>query len=227
MASTVDALITKFRTRIYPDCDDTTARSLFTDAHHYLLRRLKMRNATVNISLTQGTRQYDLSDAVVRIHEAYYQPSADESTHSRLGATTYDQLVAQPGNWRDGGKGQPMTYFVTSATDTDSAKAQIGFIPIPNETTAGTYPRVTLHVTQYALLTTTETLPSQVVIDDVYLYEMARRWSIVQDMDRTAYWTNMATTALNDAQDMVEHKSNEAPDITLLSPFAYKVRRPY
>jgi hypothetical protein len=219
MASQISALITKFtQGGFYPECDATIAESLFNDVYKEILLSLQLRTNTVTVNLTAGTGTYDLSENIIRIHEVLYQASAS-STGEALTHTSLAEMRILCPNYAQAGQGTPLYAYTTSATDTDSGKMQLGLYPVPNVSTSGTYPRVVLHVTQYAVLSGTETLPNAILTDDLFLYGMSYKWAVRQDPEKVAYWHQLYNQEMLMNQDRVNRTLIEAPLGKMLSPW--------
>lgn len=219
-ASTVNAIIAKFQ-RPYPDCDATTALELFDDTYRGILKKCEVRNNVVYITpIVAGTTQYDLSPNVYKIHEAYWEDSADPGNWHIITETNTDKLAAVSSGWRARRPiGYAWQYYVTSTTSSDSAKNQIGFVNVPNVSTSGTYPRVALYVTEYAILTGTETVPDNLLDDDVFVYGMCQKWAAESDSMRYEYWKALADDAMARNVQHVENLQNKAPDFEIITPF--------
>lgn len=181
MSSTATAVISKFRTR-YPSCSATNASLYLQDVLKELYSRLDIRQVDITVSLTASTREYDLNVDVTAIQRAIYKPSADESGWVILSANNIYKLDHTEPSWRlNLTEGSPVTYYIRGVSSSDTAKNVIGFIPIPDTTTSSGYPNVTLVCTQYAEITGSEALPSNLLNDNVLLYGMYYYYSIDRD----------------------------------------------
>lgn len=225
--STVTQLLSKFTDAgFYPDCPDATATTLFNDALKWMTWKLRLRTTMEVISLTQGTREYDLPDDLTNIREAYYQPSATADTWQVLQGTTRDLLARVDTGWlADSSQNVPQRYYVDQAADSDSGKRIIGFDQVPQVTTSGGYPNVTLYTVETADLTLSETMPIGIYTDDVLLYEMAYRWAIRQDPERVDYWKGLRDEALAETDALNKSVVDDAPPQIFLSPFTNRTSR--
>ena len=221
MASTVTQLITKFtQAGFYPDCDATISESLFNDVYKEILLSLQLRTNTVNISLTADTATYDLDENIIRVHEAWYDTDATPVNSKCLEQVSLDALRLLYPHESTQSAGTPRMIYSTSAVSSDSGKQQVGLIPPPDTSTAGTYPRLRLVVTQYATLTASETLPNSVLTDDLFLYGMAKKWAIRQDAERVAYWTQLYAMEMGVNADRINRTLVQAPLGQTFTPFA-------
>lgn len=194
--------------------------SLFQDAHRELCKRIALRNTTVAISLTANSQEYDLDPNIYQVHEAYYETSANASDWRILYEKSLDQLVIEMKGWRLAGTSQePFYYYITSAVSADSAKPQIGFYPIPNRGTSGTYPRVRLYVTQYADLSGSETVPTNLLDDKVYTYQIARDWASSEDPEKFAYWSQLADIEIQRNVLHIRNLQTYNEDFVIGTPF--------
>jgi len=181
-------VLDRFRHK-YPECLATSgnysAQSLLSDVLKELYGRLPIiRQTEVTLNVTDGTREYAFDVDVTAIQEIIYKPTADETGWVVLSATNIDKLDASDPYWRtDLTEGPPDTYYIKGAPDSDTAKNMIGFIPIPDTTTSGGYPIVAMQVTKWAALTASETMPSNLLNDNVLVYGMRYYWAIERDDD--------------------------------------------
>lgn len=221
MASTVTQLITKFtQGGFYPDCDATTAESLFNDVYKEILMSLQVRTNSITISLTANTATYDLDESVIRVHEAWYDVDATPANSRLLTQVSLDALRLLYPHERTQYVGEPRQIYSTSAVSSDSGKQQVGLIPVPETSTSGTYPRLRLVVTQYATLTGSETLPNSILTDDLFLYAMAKKWAVRQDPEKVAYWTKLYSGEMATNADRINRTLVQAPLSQNFSPFA-------
>lgn len=217
MASSVNAIITRFQRR-FRGVEASYAATLFDDAHRKVLKKCEVRNTTRAITLTADTRQYDLSAAVYKIHEAYYERSATDWIP--LYETSLEKLVTLRKGWRNGAVAStPSYYYITSAVSTDSAKGQIGFEPIPGTSTSGTYPRVVLYTTEYAALTGSETVPENLLDDNVYLDLMSEAFCLENEHEKYALYSAAAQKSLEANAQHVENLQANSPDFEIITPF--------
>ena len=220
MASAVTAIITRFQRR-FRGCDSTYAATLFDDAHRLILKKCQVRNTTRVISLTAGTRQYDLNANVYKVHEAYYERSSDPGTWQVINETNTDKLIELSRGWRARSTSSvPWFYYITSTTDSDTAKNQIGFHPIPDTTTSGSYPRVVLYVTEYAALTGAETVPENLLDDDVYLDLMSEMYCKETEHEKHGFYEKEALKSLEANAQHVENLQSHGVDFEIITPFA-------
>jgi hypothetical protein len=218
--SSVTSIITRAQIR-YPELGSSIAQQFFNDAHHFVLEKLQVRNTTSTVSLTANTQQYDLDATISKVHEAYYERSSEPGTWQVLYEKSLDQLIVESKGWRTTGTSNiPYYYYITSATDTDSGKPQIGFYPIPNAGTSGTYPRVKLYVTQYADLTGSETVPSSLLDDKIYVYQICRDWASGYDKDLYGWWQERVDEEVQKNIIHVRNMQSFGDDFTIKSPFS-------
>lgn len=156
----------------FPDETDTRALSDLQTIWDDLCWRYALIEASADISLTAGTREYSLPTDFLTAYSATYYTSATQSR--RLTGTHRDAKDELQREWRDDASGTPREYYVRVAGGV------IGFYPTPNTTTA-TYPKVTLYYTkrQDLLVGTTLSgnLPSYQACVEGLRYRMAVRTS--------------------------------------------------
>ena len=190
MASSADTVIAKFRAK-YPDCSTSDAQVILSDVIKEVYTRMQVRNKEITLNVTDGTREYALDVDITSIQTVIYKPSSDETGWIILEATNTDKLDALDPYWRTSlDEDDPTKYYITSTTDTDSAKNVIGFIDIPDTTTSAGYPIVAIQSTHYAALTGSETMPSNLLNDHVLMYGMRYYYSLDRDEKMAEFWEN-------------------------------------
>lgn len=170
---TVNQLVTDFQSR-FSDVTSAEAIRLANMIHKRILARLGIRDTSIDISLTAGTREYDLAETAIQIRAAYYVRSATAGDFQQLDETSTDKMDLLDTGWRNRTtQSQPRLYFVNSLVNSNTSKKRIGFDPIPDTTTSGGYPKVTLYITQHTDLVGADTLPTQVQDSQIYLDGMS------------------------------------------------------
>lgn len=226
MASTVTAVVAKFKDRCYPDCPDATAQSLFTDAWTWGVQKFRLREETVTLSLTEGTREYDLDSDVTAIREAYYQVSADPTTWRVMNGVSIDRLARTESSWRaNTTESESWRYYTRADSDGDSGKKVIGLDPLPIETTSAGYPNVTLYTIMRSDLSGSEEMPAFLPTDDWFIYEMAFRFAVVKDAPRAGYWDEVRKREEALVVTTLKGDVDEVPTMEFLSPFANGLTR--
>lgn len=170
---TVKEILGRYRL-MEPTCTAQQAQEVFDFVHKEILKRTQARNSTVAITLTANTREYDFNADTTMVHEAYYQRTSDPASWIKMEPTSTDHMNVYEGSWRSvPEQGEPYRFYITSAISGDSAKPQIGFVPIPATSSNPTYPRVVCYVTSYADLRDTDVIPTNLLNENVYLMGMS------------------------------------------------------
>lgn len=173
----------------YPDVGTTAAERLFNMIHKRILARIGIRDTTAIISLTAGTREYDLAEANLQIRVAHYVRSASEGDFYEIRETSTDALDELDEGWRGRAtQSEPRAFYVTSVVDSDTSEKKIGFVEIPPTTTSGGYPNVTLYVTQNAVLSGSDTIPAALQDSQIYLDGMSWLFAKEQGLESRDYW---------------------------------------
>jgi hypothetical protein len=192
MASTVTQVLAKFA-RHYPECGSTRAGEVFADAHREINIRLRLRETVVSVNLTDGTQEYDLAATYQLIQSVVYYESA--TSYWVLEPTSIDHLDVLDPTWRTRNtstdEGDPTMYYIRQVVDTDTSKQNIGFLPIPDTTTSAGYPIVKVYSHQEGTITSSETLPSSLLSDQIYIYKMAEIYSAEHDLGKNPYWFDL------------------------------------
>lgn len=202
----VSEVVSEMR-RKYPACDPTRALELFNKVYREFATRSQIRNSTLSITLTASTAEYDLSSAVYMIHEAYYEESSNPSDWTPLKERSLDEYITKRWGWRQtqGSSSKPVEYYTTSAENSNTSKARVGFWPVPDTSTSGTYPRVRLYVTTIIDLITSDTVPPQVVNTNLFVYGMYALWAADKVPADLAYNEALATREM---EKNVQHVKN-------------------
>jgi hypothetical protein len=161
--------------RYFPDVTQTIAFQLLGDIHSELNEEFALRVTTEELAaFSPGTREYPLSEDVLAVWSAIYHESADAS--HRLAETSIDELDTDHGYWRNGAKGTPRRYYLT----TSETGAMVGFDPHPDTMTVDGYPKVTLHVSKRAPLILGGILPPNLRSSRIYVVGAA--WLYAEQM---------------------------------------------
>lgn len=181
-------VIDDFQSR-FPDISDANALRLLNMIHKRIVARLGIRDNTLDISLTDGTRLYDLAEDAVQIRAAHYVSSATDGDHHVLYETSQDKLDLTDTGWRRRPhEEKPRAYYIATAINTRTSKKQIGFDPIPPTTTDAGYPKVVLYITDVDDLQAADTLPTAIQDSQIYLDGMSWLFCKEQYMEEAGYW---------------------------------------
>jgi len=207
MPATITQVIASFR-QVYPQCDTTRAQTFFETIHKRILAACKLRQKTEDITLTADQREYDLPSGAMRIFAAHYVTSSSDDDFHTLIETSEDDLDVRDPDWRrrtNSGDQEPEQYYITSATDTDSAKPKIGFLETPPTSTSGGYPKVVLSLTSLATLSGSETIPSNLLDEEVYVSGMAMLYAKRQDKENYQGWRQAFRDDLSETIEFVKN----------------------
>lgn len=185
MADTLTTVITAFRTDYYENCSAAKALILANIVHAELLNSEDFREVAIDVSLTDGTREYAPSGitSIMRVTRAYFRESA--TSDKELIPMTVQTMDDDFPGWRvDTDEGDPIYFYWTNPSSGDASSPKIGFHPIPDTTTSGGYPKVTLYTRQATSLDTSDEIPSQLMFGSlVYLRGMAALWAERRDRE--------------------------------------------
>lgn len=199
MATTRNQVIAQFA-YIFPDCD--IASDLFNDSYLEILGELEVRNGTIEVLLTAETAEYDLDNSVVRVFEAYYQPSSDPSTWNVLKAISLQQMSATYPGWRAyEPSSQPWNYYLSTAKVGNTSKPTIGFYPVPNTSSSGGFPRVQLFCTVHETLSGTDDIPPSIPDPHLIGHLMAQRWAFMRQPESYAFYKKAYDDRLQKAKE--------------------------
>lgn len=209
---TKNDVVTRFRRR-YPSCSETFAGSLFDEAYKRLMLNCPLRHTSYVVSLVDGQREYDLPTDVVRVDEAYYVESA--TSMFPLVETSKAGLVVKQTGWRMfTAHNRPFRYYVDSVVSGSGSKFVLGFEYMPDVTTSGGYPNVTVYYNSHTALTGTDLVPPQLPDPDVFLHWMYYKWCVENDAQNAPYWMEMSGLSLAQATDAVNNVLTQNAETT-------------
>lgn len=202
----------------FPDETDTRALSDLQSVDDYICFKYAVIRSRQDITLTADTREYSLPSNTVRVLAARYLTSATSST--KLTARHLDWFDEYDYNWRDQDSGTPMDYYV------DIANGNIGFHPAPDTTTSGSYPKVTVDVSQRrgTLITSTDfgsSLPSYQAWVEGLRHRMALRTSD----ERVTYYESLFRHELSQLDLMLRGSAEFQPTTRMDTVFRQQRRK--
>jgi hypothetical protein len=220
MADTKDTIVAKFR-RQFPECASDDGRVLFDEAYKFLLRRLGMRRTYVEINLTAGTPDYDLSDTVLTVEDVWYLTDVSENAQVgvQLEASRFDALVSQEAGWRyPETTGVPRRYAVQSRPDeVFNSKSVIRLDPAPAVTTASGVPVVRVFGTKYnAMLEGDDQIGEDWLDASPIVEEMKRRYARDYYPDQEGFYRTSRDQACEDQLDFVKGRQSLESSTTVL-----------
>lgn len=176
----VSGVIDSFQ-RTYPKVTDADALTLFKEVYVEVLAICQAEGGTESKNLTDGTREYELTydPLLLNIREVYYIDSA--TTRKKLVPVSTDWMDENVSGWRvDTTTGTPSRYYIdapTSASLTTEGKMVIGLDPIPDTTTSGGYPIITMFGSEYEEPSATSDIPSIFPNVRVFIEGMKRNYA--------------------------------------------------
>lgn len=209
----VTTVVSDFNSR-YSDVSSASAERLFNMIHKRILARLGLRDTTATISLTAGTREYDLAEANLQIRVAHYVRSANDGDFYELRETSTDALDELDEGWRGrADRSEPHCFYVRSVVDADTSEKQIGFVELPPTTTSGGYPNVTLYVTQNAVLSGSDTIPAALQDSQIYLDGMSWLFAKEQGLESRDYWKAEYEKRCHEEMAFIKRMARKDPTI--------------
>ena len=198
----------------YPDVGTTAAERLLNMVHKRIISRLAIRETTRDISLTDGTREYDLNEADTHIRAAYYIRSATAGDYKELIPRSVDWMDEFNDGWRAStDESEPNEYYVASLIDSDTSKKRIGFHQIPPTTTSGGYPVVRLYVVQNATLSGADTIPADLLDSQIYLDGMSWLYAKEQGLPSEQKWFQDFEFQIHQNRAHIDRMNRHDPNI--------------
>lgn len=224
MADLVSTLTTDLQ-MAYDDMTSTLAERYINNVHSNVLERLGLRTASVNISLTAGTREYAYAAVNIHVKQVYYVFSSATNDFKLLLPTSEDELDLQNRIWRlSTTQGTPGRYYMISKTNTDNTATYMGFDPIPDTSTSAGCPIVTIYGVQTVTLTATDTIPVELSSSQVYLD--GAKWIHCKNTRRgeADYWREQYDQSMEDEVSFYNDRIRNYPSRFHLSGFVKGAR---
>jgi hypothetical protein len=217
---TAQNVIDEFRTSTYyPECSSAMAATLFARAYKRVCSDLRLRQTEVFIPMVADQRTYAISAEVLRIWECQYDTSADAT--AALIPTTGQILFQIDNNYKQA-TGTPTHFYYEDTASGNTSVPKLCFYPVPLTSASGTYPRVRAIGSLHQALSTGDDIPSGLFDGDVFLYDMAYRYSIKEDAKMTDRWRQLYQEMMQKADQQVNGK----PDGTQVYDFSFALKNP-
>lgn len=165
----------------FPEMSSARAIAYAATIHKRVCNAIGIRESTEDIAMVADQREYSLPAGVVNIFAVVYYEDAD--TPTTLDVSSFEREDIADPYWRsDTTSGTPDRYLVRSAKagsgTGDSLK--VSFLPTPETSASGGYPKVTMWVTSHtAFSATSDNLPDSLLDERVYVNGV--RWLYAQD----------------------------------------------
>jgi len=192
----VSALIDRFQSR-YPGVTDAEGLVLYKDVWKEIANRCQYRNTTVAIQPTAGTREYEWAETDVKAWLCMY--FADSSDPGRIiEPVSTDELNLYDPTWRgDTNRDIPDFYYFHQINDGTGAKTMIGFHRIPVTSYSGGYPVINVYCTSYADQAAGDTVPPNLMSEQVILDGMCFLWAKERHHDAIGMWKELFENELH------------------------------
>lgn len=200
--NTKQGIVSQFL-QTYTKCSLNRAYQLFDEVNKIIATRIQVRNGSIQVSVTAGQLEYpwDPNGYVTMVHEAYWAPSPNQTAWQVLYEVSTDELAQIRRGWRSGGtSGIPLEYYIGSAvsnTNSTGGQSVLGLWPPPIQSTAGAapnnYPSVIVYVCTTAPMVLTDTVPKQLLDNDIYLFGMFEKYARRYQPDEVQRWVNPLT----------------------------------
>ena len=157
MAITVQSIVDQARLR-FKDLTEAQAVIYLNEVYRDVIFDSRILVVQENVSITAGTREYVLSEKIVRCWSAMYVTSANNNSALNLIPVSSRELDANNPTWRYNVNGDPTDVYISVNS---SGQKVLGLYPTPATSTSGTYPRIELMVSKEASsdLTISDSLP--------------------------------------------------------------------
>jgi len=172
MSFTVTNIVTGVQ-RVYSMLRTDDIVTYLNEIRPDILRRLRLRNTSQDISLTADTREYAITAPMLGATSIEYIRSATQSNRKALVATNSETLDIVNPNWRARASAEPREYYFVGT----STGSKIGFFPTPDTTTTGGYPIARIHYLDCDTLNSGSTIQDDVLSPMVYVHAICQRYA--------------------------------------------------
>ncbi len=173
--------------RVFPDMSDTVGLVFFNQVRRDLHAHFKLRQASQDINLTNGTQEYAYSADFMNIESVHYVTASGVSVN--LEPVEYSYLNKHERDWRDTAAGTPTRFYLTVG-DTTSGP-MVGLDPKPNTTTSAGFPIITVRGTKTVDMAAGETIYDDIPNTLVYEYGMCFHFARTEHLEEAEYWRLM------------------------------------
>lgn len=172
MSFTVTNVVTAVQ-RVYSMLQTSDVVGYLNEVRPDILRRLRLRNTTQDISLTAGTDRYAVTTPMLGATAVEYIRSATASDRRVLDATNLETLDISYPNWRARESDEPRQYYFTDGT----TGPLIGLFPEPDLSTSGGYPVVRIHYLDCNTLSSGDTISDNLLSPMLYVHAICKRYA--------------------------------------------------
>ena len=217
--------------RTYPQVSDADGLVLYTEVLLEVLALLGIESGSEDKSLTDGTREYELTydPQILSVRAAYY--ITDASTAVKLTPVTTDWMDRNSSVWRFTTEtGTPDKFYIdapTSASLTTQGKLVIGLDPIPDTTTGATYPFVRVYGPEFEAPAATSDVPQAITNVRVLIEGMKRNYA--SDRDTTENWMRFSDAfgrELSKAQALINNHIEDLDEPQVIGKWMYGRKLP-
>ena len=194
--------------RAYPYLTDADALILYKEVLLEVLALLQIEGGTEDKSLTDGTREYELTydPQILSIRAAYY--ITDATTAVKLTPVTTDWMDRNVTQWRyTTDTGTPDKFYVdnpTSAVLTTQGKIVLGLDPIPDTTTGVTYPFVRIYGPEYEEPAATSDVPQSIPNVRVLIEGIKRNYAMDRNVEKYQLYSHTFENELVRCKAMID-----------------------
>lgn len=188
--------------RTYPELTDAQVLDDLNVVNEELCKRFRINVGTETLSsFVSGTATYNMPANVAQVYSAdYYQSS---TSGFPLEPTTVQTLNNRTRGWRTLSNGTPVMFYVDGAVSGGTVP-KVGFFPVPDTTTASSYPQCRMDVAYFVTLVTSspssgqsDVMPVAVYDHDAWKYgTYVRIAERVNDLARLTYWREQSKAAV-------------------------------
>lgn len=200
----VSTVISKARDR-YADMSTTKALQYFNVAWRNLADAVDLRYKGQFITITAGTREYDIPADVIDVSSVYYMRTSDPTTWYPMYIKSRDELDLSRVGWRTAtSQSEPFEFYIDTATDSTTSKAILGCVQIPNATSVAGYPCIGIFGQAITDMLSTDTLPAFVNVDQYFVASIKRQFAEGSDQANVGFWRDQEKEYLGELTRHIE-----------------------
>ena len=200
----------------HPALSDAKGLAYAEEVYRELVAWTEIGREQVSLSVTDGTRDYDLPTGVVNIIKAVYRTGADE--YSELSPRSEEAIEGLRRSFRVGNEeGDPRYFALFHPQVSGAVKPRIRLEPIP-DTTTSTYPVIELEVNSIpSSFSSSTVIPSHVPNPDVFVDGILAKYTKIYLPDEHIVMKARYRESLDDTISFLKNVSKEEPGMIVPS----------
>lgn len=195
---------------IHPTLSTARARVLFDGIDRTVRREARVSVVSLTLdTLVAGQEQYALNNDVVRVWTCRYGTTNTTADATSLTATTIDQLENENPDYKKS-RGTPAVFYVLGG--------EIGLFPVPDTSSSGGLPYLTMQVSRAPVMADGDSLPSHIDSIDAWKFGIAKDFSFETGDPRLPYHEKAYYAALERLKRHTGQRAAKGGSQTVIVP---------